>query len=272
LRILGKSLLFLVTLAIAGLGLAWLTADHWTGELARPSIADSRLQDVDWPAYGNDQGGSRYSVASQVNRNNLESLAPVWTFRTGETGEGYRSGYKHSFQATPVLAGNTLYFSTAFNRVFAIDAENGQERWRFDAELDPDEGFSEVSNRGVAYWLDSTAQQDEPCRERILIGTLDARLIALDAATGERCAGFANNGEIDLKTALREEDRGRAYPVTSPPAPGASQRHCRHPDLVESHAISSAVRHCARRRPRPYRDRGRCSIRLSCLSRAPPGH
>ena len=217
LKILGKSLLFLAILTITGMGLAWLTADHWTDELAQPSTADPRLQDIDWPVYGNDQGGSRYSVANQVNRNNLERLAPVWTFRTGETGEGFRSGYKHSFQATPILVGNTLYFSTAFNRVFAIDAEDGQERWRFDAELDPDKGFSEVSNRGVAYWLDRTAQQDEPCRERILVGTLDARLIALDAATGERCAGFAENGEADLKAALREEDRGRAYPVTSPP-------------------------------------------------------
>jgi len=217
LRILGKSLLFLAIVAIIGLGLAWLIADHWTGELAQPSIADTGLRDVGWPTYGNDQGGSRYSVAGQVNRNNLERLAPVWTFRTGETGEGFRSGYKHSFQATPVLAGNTLYFSTAFNRVFAIDAENGQERWRFDAELDPDKGFSEVSNRGVAYWLDRTAQQDEPCRERTLIGTLDARLIALDATTGERCTDFADNGETDLKAALHEKDRGRAYPVTSPP-------------------------------------------------------
>ena len=217
LKFLGKSLLLLTILTITGLGLAWLTADHWTDKLSRPSLAETGLQDVGWPAYGNDQGGSRYSVSSQVNRNNLERLAPVWTFRTGETGEGFRSGYKHSFQATPVLAGNTLYFSTAFNRVFAIDAEDGQERWRFDAELDPDQGFSEVANRGVAYWLDRTAQQDEPCRERILVGTLDARLIALDAATGERCTDFADNGETDLKAALRDEDRGRAYPVTSPP-------------------------------------------------------
>jgi quinoprotein glucose dehydrogenase len=217
LKILGKSLLLLTIVAIAGLGLAWLTADHWTGELAHPSTAETGLQNVGWPVYGNDPGGSRYSVASQVNRNNLDRLAPVWTFRTGEIDEGYRSGYKHSFQATPVLAGNTLYFSTAFNRVFAIDSESGLERWRFDAELDPDEGFSEVANRGVAYWLDENAERGSPCRERILIGTLDARLIALDAATGRRCTDFAANGETGLKAALREEDRGRAYPVTSPP-------------------------------------------------------
>jgi quinoprotein glucose dehydrogenase len=217
LKFLGKSLLLLAALAVIGLGVAWLAADRWTEKLAQPSSADAGLQDVGWLAYGNDQGGSRYSVAGQVTRNNLERLAPVWTFRTGETGAGYRSGYKHSFQATPVLAGNTLYFSTAFNRVFAINAENGQERWRFDAELDPKEGFSEVANRGVAYWLDRTAPPGEPCRERILVGTLDARLIALDATTGQRCMDFAGSGEADLKAALPESNRGRAYPVTSPP-------------------------------------------------------
>ena len=216
-KIIGKLLLLITILAISGLGLTWLTADHWTGEMSRPSSAEQGLRNIGWPAYGNDQGGSRYSQASQINRDNLERLLAVWTFRTGENGEGFRSASKHNFQATPVLAGNTLYFSTAFNRVFAIDAENGRQRWRFDAELDPDEGFSEVSNRGVAHWLDRSAGPGEPCRERIFAGTLDARLFALDAVTGERCTEFAANGEADLKAALRDENRGRAYPVTSPP-------------------------------------------------------
>jgi quinoprotein glucose dehydrogenase len=217
LKILGKILLLIAILATIGLGLSWIVADHWTGEVSRPSTADPGLANVGWPAYGNDPGGSRYSTAGQIDRTSLGRLAPVWVFRTGETGEGYQSGYKHSFQATPVLAGDTLYFSTAFNRVFAIDAETGRQRWRFDAELDPGEHFSEVANRGVALWLDRTAQPGNPCRERVFVGTLDARLFALDAASGERCQDFADNGETGLKNALREEDRGRAYPVTSPP-------------------------------------------------------
>lgn len=209
--------MLIIVLALLGFGLAWIIADHWTGDLSRPAEAQAGLQDVGWPVYGNDPGGSRYSSASQIDRDNLDRLAPVWMFRTGETGEGYRSGYKHSFQATPVLAGKTLYFSTAFNRVFAIDAETGVQRWRFDAGLDPDQGFSEVANRGVAYWDDKRAPEAHLCRERIFVGTLDARLIALDAKNGKRCEEFAREGEADLKSALREEDRGRAYPVTSPP-------------------------------------------------------
>ena len=212
-----RMILALISLAVLAYGVAWILADHWSDDLAQPSAAQAGLPDIGWPVYGNDAGGSRFSRAVQVNRDNLDRLAPVWTFRTGETGQGYRSGYKHSFQATPVLADGTLYFSTAFNRVFAVDAQSGQERWRFDAKLDPDAGFTEVANRGVAYWLDRTSPPGSPCRAQVFIGTLDARLIALDAATGQRCLDFAAGGEADLKAALRDQDRGRAYPVTSPP-------------------------------------------------------
>ena len=213
----GKILLILLILAILGLAITWLLAERWSDDLAAPAAAQDGLVDVGWPRYGNDQGGTRFSAAGQINRAALKRLKPVWVYRTGETGEGYRSGYKHSFQATPVLHGNTLYFSTAFNRVFAIDAQSGVERWQFDAQIDPDKRFSEVSNRGVVHWVDQAISPGEPCRERIFIGTLDARLIALDAATGKRCIGFANSGETNLKAVLNDEDRGIAYPVTSPP-------------------------------------------------------
>jgi len=206
-----------VGLAVLAFGIAWLMADHWNGKLQLPAAAEVGLPDTGWTHYGNDAGGSRYSRAAQVNRDNVGQLAPIWVFRTGETGEGYTSAYKHSFQATPILVGSTLYFSTAFNRVFAVDAETGAERWRFDAEIDPEPHYTEVANRGVAYWRDPAAAPGQPCRERIFVGTLDARLISLDAATGMRCMEFAGSGETDLKAALREADRGIAYPVTSPP-------------------------------------------------------
>jgi quinoprotein glucose dehydrogenase len=211
------ALIALVVVAALVLGVAWLTADRWDDEPSRPAAAQAGLPNVGWTYYGNDAGGSRYSPATQVDRGNVGRLAPVWVFRTGETGEGYTSVYKHTFEATPILVGSTLYFSTAFNRVFAIDAETGEERWSFDAGIDPEPHYTEVSNRGVVHWVDRGASPGQPCRERIFVGTLDARLIALDALSGERCADFGLNGEAELKAALREEDRGRAYPVTSPP-------------------------------------------------------
>jgi quinoprotein glucose dehydrogenase len=217
LKILAILLTGLLALGLFTWFVTWLMADHWDGRLAIPAAAGDGVTDTGWPHYGNDAGGSRFSDASQITHENLDRLAPVWVFKTGEAGDGYRSGYKHSFQATPILHGGALYFSTAFNRVFALDAETGAERWRFDAEIDPDTHFSEVANRGVAHWLDRSAAARQACRERIFIGTLDARLIALDAATGQRCSGFAANGEADLKMALSEDNRGVAYPVTSPP-------------------------------------------------------
>jgi len=207
----------LVALGVLGFAVAWLLADHWDGVTADAAATDPELPDVGWPVYAGDGGGTHYSGAGQIDRDNVDRLAPVWVFRSGEIGEGYTSAYKHTFQATPILIGSTLYFSTAFNRVIAIDAETGAERWRFDARIDPEPHYTEVSNRGVAHWVDSRASVGQPCRERIFAGTLDSRLIALDAATGKPCREFAGSGEVDLKAALREEDRGRAYPVTSPP-------------------------------------------------------
>jgi len=207
----------LIALGALGFGIAWLLADHWNGVTTEAAISNPDLPDVGWPVYAGDAGGTHYSGAWQIDRDNVDRLAPVWVFRSGETGAGYSSAYKHTFQATPILVRTTLYFSTAFNRVIAIDAETGTERWRFDARIDPQPHYTEVSNRGVVYWLDREARVDQACLERIFVGTLDSRLIALDAASGERCLGFGKNGEVDLRAALREEDRGRIYPVTSPP-------------------------------------------------------
>lgn len=217
LKFAAKLFLGVVVLGALSYAIAWIAADRWSGKLTEPAAAQAGLPDVGWPFYAGDPGGSHFSGARQISRDTVGKLAPVWVFRTGETGAGYTSIYKHTFQATPILVGSTLYFSTAFNRVFAIDAQTGAQRWNFDAGIDPEPHYTEVSNRGVVHWVDHNASAGRPCLERIFVGTLDSRLIALDAANGKRCAEFAGNGEVDLKAALREEDRGRAYPVTSPP-------------------------------------------------------
>ncbi len=216
-KLVRRLLVFVILVASAITLVAWLTAERWSDELALAAPSEPGLPDTGWSHYGNDQGGSRYSPAGQINRDNLDRLAPVWTFRTGETGEGYESGGKHGFQATPILHKGTLFFSTAFNRVFAIDAGNGHERWRFNAGIDPKRGYSEVANRGVALWTDDEAGPQDACRTRIFVGTLDARLISLDADNGSRCTAFGDNGETRLMEAIPEKDRGIAYPVTSPP-------------------------------------------------------
>jgi quinoprotein glucose dehydrogenase len=216
-RLMRRILVLILLLAAVILGLLYLSAERWTGELFTPAEPDRSLQDVGWPVWGNNAAGHRYSTAGQVTPANVDRLKPVWTFRTGETGDGYRSQWAHTFQATPILAGETLFFSTAYGRVFALDAESGEQRWKFDAGIDLDEGYSEVSNRGVAFWSDSEARELAECNERVFLGTLDARLIALDAQTGKPCEEFAGTGQANLFEAISEADRGSAYPVTSPP-------------------------------------------------------
>jgi quinoprotein glucose dehydrogenase len=174
------------------------------------------LRAEDWPTYGGDAGGRKYSSASQVTADNVSDLETAWTFHTGELGENLARGDKLTFEATPILIGRTLYFSTATAIVFAVDAATGHERWRYDPKVNRGVRYSEMSSRGVSYWADP-ARKNEVCGQRIFIGTIDARLIALDANTGRLCADFGQGGFVDLSRGVRLQDKPD-YQVTSPPA------------------------------------------------------
>ena len=184
---------------------------------AAPAHAQSRGAS-DWGFYGGDGFGQRFSSLDQINRGNVTHLQPVWTYRTGELGAGLARAGKLTFEATPVLAYGALYLETGTNIVIAVDPQTGQERWRFDPRIDRERHYAEVTSRGVSLWEDSaSAQHERPCRRRVFTGTLDARLLALDADTGRPCADFGTNGAIDLTRGVRIRDRD-AYLVTSPPA------------------------------------------------------
>ncbi len=171
----------------------------------------------DWPAYGRDGGGSRFAPIDQINRQNVKELKIAWTYRTGDSSIKARSAGKAAFEATPIMVDGTLYLSTPFNRVVALDPETGKERWVFDPKLNPTVNYSELTSRGVSTWLDSRAKPGAAGRRRIFLGTVDARLIALDAATGEPCKEFGQNGQVDLTQGIKLTEKGM-YQVTSPPA------------------------------------------------------
>jgi quinoprotein glucose dehydrogenase len=185
---------------------------------ATPSLAaDSPPADGDWPAYGRDAGGSRFSPLSDITPANVANLTPAWTFHTGELAEAQGAKWKNAtFEATPILVDGTLYFCTGHGHVFALDPATGVERWRADLDLVKDIGRADLACRGVSAWLDEAAPAGAPCRRRILTATLDAQLMALDAVTGKRCAAFGNAGVVDLTTGLTHVERGH-YSVTSPP-------------------------------------------------------
>ena len=168
--------------------------------------------DGDWPAYGRDPGGQRFSPLSTINRNNVRLLQVAWTFHTGDSYQPSR-GRSTAFEATPIYVDGTLYLGTPLGRVFALDPIAGAERWSYDSKVPRDKGYGDFANRGVSTWKPASGGR------RIYIATVDARLIALDAASGKPVAGFGDNGVVNLRTGLRIPPRGFAdYEETSPPA------------------------------------------------------
>ena len=169
---------------------------------------------VEWPAYGNDPGGMRFSPLKQINTGNVKQLTVAWTFRTGELEQykGTSADEKAAFEATPVMVDGTLFFSTPSSRVFAIDAATGQQKWSYDPEVYLRQDLSEITSRGVSVWPASNDKTASGAAKRILIPTLDGRLIALDAKTGKPVSSFGKDGTVDLRQGVGN------ISVTSPPA------------------------------------------------------
>ncbi len=176
---------------------------------------------ADWRVNGS-EGGSHYSPLDEVDGSNVDSLRVAWVFRTGDVSEGLAndSAPATAFEATPLMFDGTLYIATPSARVFAIDAERGTARWMYDAHIDRRAlAHDEVTTRGVSAWVDSSRGEQAPCRTRLFLATFDARLIALDAHSGQPCADFGQRGAVELRAGVRGTPLlAREYHVTSPPA------------------------------------------------------
>ena len=176
-------------------------------------------QQAGWLTYGSDPGGMRYSAESQINRANVTNLKVAWTYRTGAMETSTKLVRKAAFEATPILVDGKLFLSTPYNHVIALDPQAGTRLWEYDPGVDLNRNYSEVSSRGVSAWHDSRAKHGTACASRIFIGTLDARLIALDGNTGKVCPDFGANGTVDLnQDAATQTAWTGGYQVTSPPA------------------------------------------------------
>ncbi|HEY3054900.1 MAG TPA: pyrroloquinoline quinone-dependent dehydrogenase [Thermoanaerobaculia bacterium] len=160
----------------------------------------ANAQDVEWRHYAGDAGGSHYSRLAQIDRENVSKLEVAWTYRTGALQPETDLNRKAAFECTPLMIGGTLYVVTPYNRVIALDAATGAEKWTFDPKIDRARNYSEVTSRGLSAWHD-----------RLFLGTIDGRLIILNRLTG------ALLHEIDLKRGVNDRGTGD-YQVTSPPA------------------------------------------------------
>ena len=176
-----------------------------------------------WDAYGGDAGGQRHSPVDQITPANVDDLEVAWVYNHGDviTGGGYEAAAhggnpaSTTFQNTPILLDGTLYICSPFNKVIALDAQTGEEKWKFDPEVDL-AGAYLLNCRGVSAWTDSRAREGAFCATRIFTGTIDARLIALDAETGKPCPDFGESGAVDLTEGIGDIQSGE-YGVTSPP-------------------------------------------------------
>ena len=178
------------------------------------ALVSASLAAQDWPSYGQDPGGQRFSSLSAINRGNVANLKVAWTFQTGDA-YAPKDGKPTAFEATPLLVDSTLYVSTPVGRVLALDPVTGKERWSYDSHVPKDQGYGDFANRGVSTWKAGKG------RRRIYLASIDARLIALDAATGKPCLDFGDNGVVNLRTGLRippSVDRFADYEETSAPA------------------------------------------------------
>ena len=198
---------------------SWLVLiSSWS--IAAPHRGHARASaDQGWPTYGNDAGGTRYSAASQIDRANVVHLKVAWTYRTGANVIPTRLIKKAAFEATPILINGVLFLSTPYNHVIALNAQSGFKLWEYDPQVNLQRNYSEVASRGVSAWRDRTARSKQPCSLRIFAGTLDARLLAIDGASGRLCKGFGTNGAVDLNPgAATQTSWTGGYQVTSAPA------------------------------------------------------
>ncbi len=175
--------------------------------------AGSSLAVTDWRDYGGDSA-ARYSPLDDINRDNIGALTVAWEHRSGDISDGRGEWGFSSLQVSPVVDHGRLFYCTPFGRVFALDAETGAELWQFDPQLrNRRGGLYPLICRGVALWGEPTAVS---CSQRVIYGTRDAELIALDAATGAPCTDFGEAGRVALKDGIEGAREWEYYP-TSPP-------------------------------------------------------
>ncbi len=170
----------------------------------------------EWRFYGGDAGGTRFSALQQINRSNVGRLKRAWTYHMGEIDRGGNETDRHHvapFESTPLMVDGVLYFSTPSNRVIALKAETGKEIWQFDPQAGHSGQRQFFQHRGVSYWQNRNGED-----RRILFGTFDGRLIALDAKNGKPCRDFGDGGTINLRTGVADAYPRAEYSVTSPPA------------------------------------------------------
>jgi glucose dehydrogenase len=147
----------------------------------------------DWPTYGHDPGGARYSPLRQITPQNVSGLVRAWTFHSGKPGS----------EATPIVINGVMYV-TAPNAIYALEPETGKQIWKYEA--------AQVTRRGLAYW-----PGDRQTHPRVFAGA-GSNLIAIDVTTGKPAPAFGDEGSVDMKKGVLGDLPDARLTMMSPPA------------------------------------------------------
>ncbi|MGN6692474.1 MAG: membrane-bound PQQ-dependent dehydrogenase, glucose/quinate/shikimate family, partial [Sphingopyxis sp.] len=184
----------------------------------RWAMADPALMQAgaDWPAYGGSYSARRYSPLAQITPANVGKLKRAWMIHTGDLPSSAKVRGTYGAENTPLKVGDSLYVCTPKNMILALDPATGKQRWRFDPRVPDDAIPYTAACRGVSYYAVPDARAGQACARRIIFGTLDARLFALDAETGRPCQDFGSNGQVDTKIGMGNTPPGYVS-INSPP-------------------------------------------------------
>ncbi|WP_075790984.1 glucose/quinate/shikimate family membrane-bound PQQ-dependent dehydrogenase [Massilia putida] len=191
-------------------------------------VAPGRAQ-KDWSSYGNTPGGSRFVALDQITRDNISGLQVAWTLHTGDTPVS-PTGNGAEDQETPLQIGDRLYLCTPHNNAIAVDVDSGKKIWERDinakaqvwnrcrglAYFDATQPLAQPTKAGATPVPPATLAAGANCQRRLLMNTIDARLVALDADTGVPCDGFGEAGFVDLKAGMGAA-ADPTYQLTSAP-------------------------------------------------------
>jgi quinoprotein glucose dehydrogenase len=178
------------------------------------STAMTGAQTVDWPYYGGDQGGMKYSTLTQVTKQNVGQLKLAWEWNTGETTLKEYGTTPGVFEATPLVVAGTMYVVTGYNRVVALDPVTGKQKWAYDPEAYK---MGQVPN-GTGFVHRGIALRKDPANGKYTVYlNTRATLVALDAESGKPIPSFGKDGKVNLLEDLRWEVDPKRYTNTSPP-------------------------------------------------------
>lgn len=156
----------------------------WDGELPAGQ---------DWPYYGGNKAGNRYSPLNQINIGNVKNLAVAWMYDASEKPDPTNPGRRRdrAIQCQPIVVHGILYGTTPELKLFALKAASGEQLWKFE----PSKSDRLNSNRGVVYW--------ESGSDKRILYTVGSSLYAVNAETGEGISDFGTNGKVDLHQGLQ---------------------------------------------------------------------